>query len=310
MNLLGGKDDLILLHRKCPICCSLDYSTAFRGTIPSVTTNINHQFNLVRCNNCGTIYVNPAPSPNELMKYYPSEYYLDQNTFQKKIISSLGALSPIRSFISLSLNRKAKGKVLEIGCADGRNLEPFLRLGWQAYGVEPNERLATVARTRGIFVHLGFLDSYVASTQFDAVILSHVLEHDYDPLMMLKKVKSLLSGDGLLYVEVSILGSTSFLLFKKYWGGLEFPLHLTLFNEKTFIRLVKNIGFNIVYLKKRTLLGDSFRTMLKIVPDYKRKTKLQKVLFLASVILLQTLLLAFNTFFRKGDALAIIAKTT
>jgi hypothetical protein len=119
-----------------------------------------------------------------------------------------------------------------------------------------------------------------------------------------------LSGDGLLYVEVPILGSTSFLLFKKYWGGLEFPLHLTLFNEKTFIRLVKNIGFNIVYLKKRTLLGDSFRTMLKIVPDYKRKTKLQKVLFLASVILLQTLLLAFNTFFRKGDALAIIAKTT
>ncbi|MBE0427549.1 MAG: hypothetical protein IBX72_13015 [Nitrospirae bacterium] len=63
--------------------CRLD-STELLYQVAECTERYSESFNLVRCKNCGLVYVNPRPVKEELYKYYPQEsYYAYQNVENK-----------------------------------------------------------------------------------------------------------------------------------------------------------------------------------------------------------------------------------
>jgi len=51
------------------------------------------EFQVVKCSNCGMVYLNPQPTPKEIEKYYPSYYspYIPHQVFKQSPI--LGYLS-------------------------------------------------------------------------------------------------------------------------------------------------------------------------------------------------------------------------
>ncbi len=114
-----------------------------------------------------------------------------------------------------------EGKVLDIGCGNGRFLSTMRKFGWQPYGVEKNPKASKYARDElhldvktGDLLHCEYKDS-----SFDAVTMWHSLEHIYDPLDTLKEIGRILNNNGLLVVAVPNIDSFVAKVFKTYWYG-------------------------------------------------------------------------------------------
>ena len=91
---------------------------------------------------------------------------------------------------------------LDVGCGMGRYLIAAQRLGFDVIGFEPSVNHARVAAQH---FHLPVITDYfsadrVAGKKFDLMILSHVIEHIYDPKSFIHELVSLLKPGGVLIV--------------------------------------------------------------------------------------------------------------
>ncbi len=311
---LGEKRRDVGIYRNCPYCLSEICEIIYSGnSIPTNAQVSTVGFNLVRCRKCKTIYVNPAPAPETLMMYYPADYY---GPNARVVPAVFEAVTRMRSFLHqqikhwLSQGKSFPGKrVLEVGCANGDNLDLFLEAGWKVSAVEPNPRLAAVAAAKGIHVHVGFVDSVKWDRgQFDIILLNHVLEHDYSPRRILGRCVHALKADGLLYVEIPIVESLSWYLFGRHWGELEFPIHLTFLRKEHLMSLLGEFGCRPVKWKTRTMYGEILRAFQHKFPVVKEASGLGRVAFLAFATMLQGAFVAVNILLRRGEAFSIVAR--
>ena len=98
-----------------------------------------------------------------------------------------------------------KASILDVGCATGRLLSLFKESGYEnVKGLDPSPVCSEVAaKLYGIFVQTGNLwDLETYQDTFDCIILSGVLEHIRDLNRTLSKLASMLSVDGLVFIDV------------------------------------------------------------------------------------------------------------
>jgi SAM-dependent methyltransferase len=138
-----------------------------------------------------------------------------------------------------------QGKLLDVGCGTGKDLLRLQDAGWAVTGVEINPYAASLARARlGCEIVVGHFDEApLDGRQFDAVRLSHVLEHLPSPRQSLEKARRLLRPGGLLWLEVPNAGSVERRLFRRYWWPWDLPRHLYHFTPTTLVRLLRDVGF-------------------------------------------------------------------
>lgn len=169
-------------------------------------------FSGLLCERCGLVTLSPKISEASAPKYYKEIYYplitaMSQGTvLDDLVIKNHG--KDIFYFIKDYLN-KSIIKVCEIGCAGGKILAVFSEVAssygikCELYGCEYEEHYASHARAGGMQVSTGGIETLAEHrNQFDAVILSHVLEHLFDLRKELNAIKNLLCDSGLLYIEV------------------------------------------------------------------------------------------------------------
>jgi len=102
----------------------------------------------------------------------------------------------------------ANAMVLDGGCGRGALSAAIQDKGYAVWGIERNEEAARVAQQRiekvihASLTHTGDVIREIGDRQFDYIILSDVLEHLYDPFMVLKEYLSLLKEDGTLIISV------------------------------------------------------------------------------------------------------------
>jgi len=169
-----------MTRESCPLCGNSDLQLRGKETKIAV------------CRNCGFRFVvNPAAEFLNLKHYEGEEYHKghgDKSLFFRKRLEELLRLAPGR-------------KILDIGCATGQFLEVASEVGFDAFGVEPTEYAAGVARRRGLNVHHGFV-SDLPSCEYDVVHSNHVLEHIPDPVAFMKDVARVLKPGGIACIEV------------------------------------------------------------------------------------------------------------
>jgi len=112
-------------------------------------------------------------------------------------------------------------------------------------GVEISPYAASLAHARlGCEVVVGHFDEVpLEGRQFDAVRLSHVLEHLPSPRRSLEKVHRLLRAGGLLWIEVPNAASVERHLFRGHWFPWDLPRHLYHFTPRTLVTLLGEAGF-------------------------------------------------------------------
>lgn len=138
------------------------------------------------------------------------------------------------------LRGRPPGRLLEVGCGNGRLLTLLQRWGWEVAGVDFDGNAVEHARQRGMAVRQGDLASQnYADASFDVVLTHHVLEHLPDPEATLREVFRILRPGGLALMVTPNAASLGRRVFGMHWRGWEPPRHLHLFNPVSARRLAR-----------------------------------------------------------------------
>ena len=221
----------------------LEQSDIYKGIHPEVNHSVYY------CASCD-IYFASAISSDDLMEYYPSSYYTDEGgSFLLRVLSKLRNRNRARSVEW----RAQKGRALDIGCGRGTVLSELLNRGWSVYGTDWNgDNAKDVSQRLNIQVEGGeeamkaFGDDY-----FDVVSLFHVLEHDENPVDLLKEANRVLKPGGRLLVAVPNARSVARSMFKRFWFGYELPRHRLIFTPDSLRKTLKDSGFKLDRLAGR-----------------------------------------------------------
>jgi len=249
-------DDVVEMESTaCPLC------GADRTSLLLVGGDLLHgcpgEFQLVRCNDCEHVYLNPRPTISGIGRYYPSNYGPYQAGEKSTSATADGEpkIGLLRRLVRWFVDTKAEfippitaspRRALEIGCAHGGFLQRLRSQGWQVRGVEFSPDAAERAASRGLDVHVGTLESAeLPDGEFDAVFLWMVLEHLHDPAATLREIRRILKPEGWLMFSVPNYGSWERRFFGRYWCALELPRHLQHYTTRSLKRLLADTGFEI-----------------------------------------------------------------
>ncbi|MEZ6041056.1 MAG: class I SAM-dependent methyltransferase [Planctomycetaceae bacterium] len=137
-------------------------------------------------------------------------------------------------------------RALELGCATGTYLQKLKAAGWQAVGVEPSEKAALKARSAGLTVQTGTLDTIEFSPDdvFDLAAAWMVLEHVPDPAATLRQLFGVIRPGGKLLFSIPNAGCWEAIVFGRHWYAWEPPRHLHHFTPDSIRRLLTQAGFD------------------------------------------------------------------
>jgi SAM-dependent methyltransferase len=138
-------------------------------------------------------------------------------------------------------------RLLDIGCGNGEYLARAREAGWDVFGCDFDPAAVRAARASGAEVREGGAEAFADSlASFDAVTLSHIIEHVHDPAALLAQCRNLLKPGGTLFIDTPNADARGLTLFRRSWRGLEPPRHLVLFNWDGLERLLAGSGFETV----------------------------------------------------------------
>lgn len=214
--------------------------------------NLPGEFSLVRCNQCGLLYLNPRPDRAHIGVYYPDlDYHAFKSTggLKRRILDSRRQ-SEARALLA---GLPPKPATLEIGCGTGELLGALQALGAVGTGVEPNAVAAQTAIERyGFPVHVGMLDDMAESVlpdgSFDLVLMKYALEHVHNPRGVLTRIAALLRPGGKAVFWLPNAASWEMKLFGARWRGLDAPRHLYIFSPATIRRYAQAVGLQVTQI--------------------------------------------------------------
>ncbi|MDP3142919.1 MAG: class I SAM-dependent methyltransferase [Candidatus Omnitrophota bacterium] len=241
----------------CNLCGRNDTQTLFKTQDRAWL--VEGSFNLVKCLNCGLIYLNPRPDAVEMSKYYPPPYF-------SRVIAdgrlSVGDESLMKRDFKLRLKEivryKNGGRFLDIGCLDGYFLAYLKKIGWQVSGVEIDSTACRFARDKlGLEVFCGeLIQAAYPERYFDVISLYDVLEHLSNPSAALREIYRILKDDGLLCIRVPNIDSLEFRIFKERWLAIDAPRHLFHFQTRTIKKILEKCGFKYSKITSSSLRAE------------------------------------------------------
>jgi SAM-dependent methyltransferase len=138
----------------------------------------------------------------------------------------------------------AAPKLLDVGFGRGDFLLAMRESGWEPHGIEPDAADVAAAREQGLAVQQGAVDElpYPDDT-FDAVTLSHVVEHLHDPVVSLAECLRVLKPCGAIWIATPNVASPAHRRFGRDWFGLDPPRHLVIFTRRGLDLALRRAGF-------------------------------------------------------------------
>ncbi len=215
---------------------------------------------IVKCKHCDLIYSNPMPIPVNINDHYgvPPESYWNYDTFHVEENYMQGLITQMNSIQPIKLG----SKVLDIGAGVGKSMVAFERAGYDVYGIEPSEsfydRAINHMKVSKEKLQMSMVENCeFEENSFDVILLTAVLEHVYEPAIVIEKIMQWLKPGGLVFIEVP---SSNWLInkwinimykfrFRNYVGNLSpmhEPYHLYEFSEKSFEQHAIKHNYEIV----------------------------------------------------------------
>jgi SAM-dependent methyltransferase len=235
------------MNRDCCICdTKVIEFTNQSWQIPSIS---EQKIGFGICNTCGMIIQSTTPTIKEVINYYENAAtYSNPGREGKPSTNKTNAVN--RQLDCIYKDIKDPKKVFQVGCSDGYTLSEFLARGvLQVSGIDPGSESSKVAKSLyGIDTIVGTLEDTIIgvdNTNCDLVVLTHVLEHLFDPIEALKKCRTLLNNTGWLLIEVPLFENVS-----KMPNGIFTLEHLNYFTEGTIVQAVTDAGYDVIRIEK------------------------------------------------------------
>lgn len=187
---------------------------------------------------------------------------LTKNTIIKIIGKICSLISPLRDAAGgmvLWLDGSSKGRLLDVGCGNGEIISYLRDLGWEVTGMEPDATAANLARERyGLDVFTGSIEqAQFPADSFDAITMTHVIEHLSDPILTLKECNRVLKPWGRLIIITPNIKSLGQRVFGSEWLYLDPPRHLNIFSNLTLQACSEKAEFLGAHIRSIARNGNS-----------------------------------------------------
>jgi SAM-dependent methyltransferase len=241
----------------CLLCDSL-----LEAVLTDVTDNrlgTPGSYEIRRCIRCGFEQTFPVPTLADLTELYETHYNFggERNTLYTRLRERFLFSFAYRLWVRLDGDvafhqRRGIGRLLDLGCNEGRGLRIHAANGFQVEGLELNETAAGVAREAGFEVQTCLLESFNPTMPYNVVVLSNVLEHSLEPRQMLLDVHRILATRG--QVWISCPNSQSWLrrAFGRSWVNWHVPFHISHFSSATLRQLLEETGYARIEMRQIT----------------------------------------------------------
>ncbi len=235
-----GSGSLRLEEVPCNLC----------GSGSSVLVHRKDGFRIVRCEECGLIYVNPRLCSEALVSQYEEGYFF-AGSYADYLSERKGLERTFERRLEKIEELAAPGRVLDVGCAFGFFLSVAQNRGWDAYGVDVSRFACRYAREQvgvqvfdGTLREVGFDDAF-----FDVVVMNDVFEHLPDPSAELAEVQRVLRTGGFLFIVTQDVSSAIVRLLGRRWAQYKPREHLYYFSRVTLRLILEKSGFEIVQMR-------------------------------------------------------------
>lgn len=251
---------------------------------------------LKQCTQSGMVYLANPPAYEELDQNFAYEVTFERETQARR------QAEPIRYAFSTALKRirgrllkrnktlrilrelvmaspSARVNVLDVGCGWGELLERLfqsmpLELASRCapHGIEISRELAKLSDERlravgGRCVHASARDGIVQFDEqyFDVIVMASYLEHEADPLAVLRNCKTRLKTNGTILIKVPNYACLNRKLRGPKWCGFRWPDHVNYFTPETLSAIVDKAGLRVVRMSlfDRNPLSDNMYAVVK-----------------------------------------------
>jgi len=274
------------------------------------------------CSACGGRQTFPRPDQAALKALYEQYYNYGGKTdsgyaaARERFLASpfYRLMLAVDGDVSFHAER-GHGRLLDIGCNEGRGLRLYRANGFAAEGLELNSNAAAAARSAGFEVHEKLVEDFAPAQPYNVAVLSNVLEHAPDPRAMLAHVARILSPGGEVWISLPNVDSALASICGRDWVNWHVPFHIVHFSQARLEKLLGEVGFEVVSVKNITpalwvaqsLIAWRWRDNPPAAIRLQRKAPLVAALMAIARGLAFPLLWAWNRNGR-GDCLVVKAK--
>lgn len=226
---------------------------------------MSEKFSVVK-NPIGFYEVSPKPSNTELSEHYTKKFYQQKvvahthaHTYSEDELKYFNVCAEIALKTVGRFSKLNKSNLLDLGCGEGFFANYFCKEGWSASLVDfsddglrrHNPSLLKSFKQADLFSYLDNEKEQIK--KFNLINLDSVLEHVIDPIRLLRILKSNMSSDAILKIEVP----NDFSSFQNLLTNLNCteetwvapPEHLSYFNSNSLRSLLDNQGFDVLSLQ-------------------------------------------------------------
>jgi SAM-dependent methyltransferase len=212
----------------------------------------------VKCCSCGSIQLDPLPTPDELSAAYSSDYATagHYGTDPDEIYRNG---EPFFRAVTASLRKAgiASGRVLDVGCGWGGMVRVLRDEHYEPLGIDYESESLEYCRRQSLPVQEMDLDRLTASgARFNAILLVTVFEHLVDHRERLRRLSALLAPQGALVVLIptaSLFGAVAGMVRRvrntreipAVNGTFEPPWHTTILSVAGFERMLDGTPFTL-----------------------------------------------------------------
>ena len=205
-----------------------------------------HGYGVRACHACGHRCAELAPGGDHVRNVYDDDYFFGGGAGYPDYLAEEDELRERGArYATLVEGFAPPGRVLDVGAAAGFTLLEFQERGWEAFGLEPNPRMAALGRERfGLPVSTATLASFRDEAgPYDLVVMLQVIAHLVDPRAEMRRVVELVRPGGLFLVETWDRKSWTARLFGRRWHEYSPPSVLHWFARQGLSELARGLGF-------------------------------------------------------------------
>jgi SAM-dependent methyltransferase len=234
----------------CPICGSHQRTVLFAAKLPAdfdeatPPSPYSGHYQINRCGGCQLTFSNPIMDDRGVAALYQTSSETNVQPGEEDNVRRTMA----HYYQLAAPHLPGRVRMLDIGCDMGLLLEAAKADGFaEVHGIEPVPVARQVAQAiPGAKITDQFFENTTYPPEyFDLITLIHVIDHLYDPCVVLRRARENLRPGGLI---VAVVHNVESLLY--YLLGERFPIfnlyHHYFFSKRTLAELFRRQGFEVV----------------------------------------------------------------
>lgn len=208
-------------------------------------------FTIVKCCNCGFVYVSPRVENDQLTSIYRHNYFKNKDygyvgyeqEKRLRIKNFERWLKDAERYLAIEKSVRS----LDVGCAAGYCLALMRAKGWEAKGLELDEEMYLSLCEKGYDVSKVLLEDFSSVHKYSIITLFDVIEHIPDIDKAFSKLGALLTTDGIVVMVTPDHNSFQRKLFGKTWFQFKPIEHIQYFDKHSIKVFAERNGLKIIH---------------------------------------------------------------